>query len=169
MLEKRATLLLALLTVGIVLSCSSSRTKPASSDSQTKPALGSTVQQPTRNPHGDGVVPPEVVRAEAVRIEDGVKTLTVGNDRGIYLLSCNTNQENCITPAPGRNYLLFAKTTRWKVAPGAEEFMTLAWIQEWTCTYRHEENIALIPEDLQGGYRAFGMYRLRSWNKNRQE
>jgi len=157
--------LILLLTCGVLLSCTSSPTKPASESSQVKAAPGSTLEQSNPQQQTDGLVPPEIVRSEGVRIEKGVKMLTVGNVQGHYLLSCNTNQDGCVTPTPGQDYLLFSKTTRWKF-PGAKDFMTLEWIQDWTGTYNNEENIALLPRDRHSPTR-MGMYWLRSWDKNK--
>ena len=109
--------------------------------------------------------PPEVVRSEDVRIENGVKMLTVGNANGHYLLICNTIADSCITPAPSKNYLLLTKTTRWRM-PGARDFLTLAFVQDWTVTYKEAENIGLVPEDV-GGPNELGIYWLRPWSRNR--
>src|SRR5712692_9177044 len=103
--------LMALLTIGVLVSCSSSPTKPTSN---IKATSNSTVKQPNQLQQTDELTPPEIVRSERVRIEKGVKMLTVGNVHGHYLLSCNTNLNSCVTPTPGKNYLLFTKTTRWK-------------------------------------------------------
>jgi hypothetical protein len=150
MLGERWKFFLPFLTIGVLLSCSNSPTK-----------------QPVSQSHEDGTVAPEIVRSEAVRIEDGVKMLTVSNLQGNYLLSCNSDLDSCITPAPGKDYLLFTKSTRWKL-PGAEDFLTLAFIQGWSISYNNGENIALLPEHPRGGPKEFGMYWLRSWNKNKQ-
>jgi hypothetical protein len=94
-------------------------------------------------------VPPEVVRLESVRVDDDIKIVTVGNAKGHYTLICNVKADNCITPERNKNYLLFKKDTRWKM-PGAKDFMTLAWIQDWTVKYNRRENIGLVPEDANG-------------------
>jgi hypothetical protein len=90
-----------------------------------------------------------VVRAEEVRIENGLKTLTVGNSQGRYRLWCNTKADSCVSPVPGRDYLVFSKTTRWRF-PGAAEVATLKFFQDFSVTYNNQENIALIPADQSG-------------------
>ena len=49
---------------------------------------------------GTGLSPPEIVRVENVRLEEGTKRIIVGNDKGRYMLSCNTKASGCITRAP---------------------------------------------------------------------
>ena len=58
------------------------------------------------------LVPPEVVRFENVRIEGDVKIVTVGNAQRHYSLLCDVKAAGCITPARGKNYLLFDAKTR---------------------------------------------------------
>src|SRR5262249_54949616 len=99
------------------------------------------------------LVRPEVVRLESVRVEDDVKTVTVGNANRHYSLFCNVKADGCITPERGKNYLLFNANTRWKM-PGAKDFLTLAVMQDWTVKYNQGENIGLIPE--KSG--AFGVF-----------
>ena len=94
------------------------------------------------------LVPPEVVRFENVHVDGDVKTVTVGNANGHYSLFCNVKADGCITPERGKNYLLFDANTRWKM-PGAKDFITLAFVQDWTVKYNEGENIGLVPE--QGG------------------
>src|SRR5437588_336208 len=77
----------------------------------------------------------------SVRVVKDVKMLSVGNGQGHYQLSCNTSQDSCVTPVPGRDYLVFTKETRWK-KPGAKDFLTLTWLQGWSGSYPKEENIA---------------------------
>jgi len=102
---------------------------------------------------------------EHVKNVHGVKTLTVSNAEGRFVLCCNIDQGNCLTPTPGKDYLLFNKLTKVKF-PGAKEYMTLEWLQDWTITYTNEENVALIPaEGTKGGPNGIGMYWLRSWEK----
>jgi len=64
----------------------------------------------------------------------------------------------CITPERNKNYLLFNKDTRWKM-PRAKDFISLAWIQDWTVKYNEGENIALVPEQ-GGGPKDLGMFLL---------
>ena len=65
---------------------------------------------------------------------------------------------------PDTEYLVFTKSTRWKF-PGAKAFMTLEFLQNYTISYNDEENIALVPGG-DGPVRDFGIYWLRSWDKN---
>jgi hypothetical protein len=118
-----------------------------------------------KGPNEVGVVPPEIVRAENVHIENGLKTVAVSNANGRYLLSCYIEALGCMTPAPGENYFLVNKNTRWKKL-GATEFTTLAVVQDWTSTYNNAENIGLVPE---GGGRGsgLGVYMLESWTSGR--
>jgi hypothetical protein len=92
------------------------------------------------------IVRPEVVRLERVRVDDEMKIMTMGNAKGHYTLICNVKADGCITPERNKNYLLFNKDTRWKM-PGAKDFLTLAFIQDWTVKYNSGENIGLVPEE----------------------
>lgn len=145
-------------------SCSDAPRKSPS----TAPALktpSSAAPEQSKEEKGDqtdllGTTPPETVRVESVRVVGGVKNLKVGNAQGRYALACNTNQDSCITPIPGKDYLLFTKSTRWK-KPGAKGFITLEWLQKWSGSYNDQENIGLIPADDSGI--TIGIYWLRSW------
>jgi hypothetical protein len=96
------------------------------------------------------VVPPEVVRLELVLEEDGMRTVYVGNANNHYLIYCNTKADaGCITPEENKNYLLFDAKTRWKM-PGAKDFLTLAFIQDWTIKYNQGENVGLVAQDNNG-------------------
>jgi hypothetical protein len=148
---------------GTWASCSNAPTKPNPTNSEPKTTNNSTVQQ-TNPMETEGVTPPETVQSEQVRIAKGVKLLTVGNAKGHYLLSCNTNLDSCLSPTPGKDYLVFTKSTRWKF-PGAKDYVTLEWLQSWSGSYNNEENVALVP--AEGGSTSIGMYWLRSWDKNR--
>jgi hypothetical protein len=99
--------------------------------------------------HAQDIVPPEVVRLERVRVDDDMKIVTLRNAKGHYTLICNVKADSCITPERNKNYLLFNKNTRWKM-PGAKDFMTLTWVQDWTIKYNQGENIGLVPEDANG-------------------
>lgn len=101
---------------------------------------------------------------EKVVVVGGVKTLTVSNAEGHYALGCNSTFDTCLTPAPGKDYLLFNKTTKWKF-PGATDYVTLNWMQSRTIKYIDQENIALIP--VEGERTNIGVYWLVSWNKNK--
>jgi hypothetical protein len=162
-MRKAAAVLLAMV-VPLGVSCSSS-------GAPQKPVQGNaiqltsapTVEQPAKRPDDLlGTTRPETVRAESVRVVKGVKMLSVGNGQGHYQLSCNTSQDSCVTPVPDRDYLLFTKETRWK-KPGAKDFLTLKWLQDWSGSYNNEENIALIPADDEGT--SIGIYWLHSWDK----
>jgi len=112
----------------------------------------------------EGLVPPEIVRSESVDVQYGAKIVTVGNAAGHYTLCCNTEAEHCLTPTPGKDYLLFTKTTHWRY-PGAENPVNLAFFQDWSVTYTKQENIAIVPRESDRFH--FGMYWLKSW-KERQ-
>jgi len=58
---------------------------------------------------GSRLTPPEVVRVENVRLEEGAKIIIVGNDNGRYVLSCNIKANGCMTPVPGIDYFVFKK------------------------------------------------------------
>jgi hypothetical protein len=104
------------------------------------------------------IVPPEVVQFENVHVDDDVKTAAVGNTSRHYSLFCNVKAAGCITPERNKNYLLFNKNTRWKM-PDAKDFITLAFVQDWTVTYKQGENIGLVPEQ-PGGPDTLGMFML---------
>jgi hypothetical protein len=111
---------------------------PSTVSSQSYPSASST----------HDIVPPEIVQSRNVHVDGDVKTVTVGNANRHYSLSCNVKAAGCITPEPNKNYLLFNKGTRWKM-PGAKDFISLAFVQDWTVKYNEGENIGLVPE--QGG------------------
>ncbi len=95
------------------------------------------------------LVPPEV-QLENLHVEGDMRTVYVGNANNHYLLYCNTKASaGCITPEENKNYLLFNANTRWK-KPGAKDFLTLAFIQDWTIKYNQGENIGLVAEDGKG-------------------
>ena len=96
------------------------------------------------------IVAPEVVQLENLQVEGDMRTVYVGNANNHYLLYCNIKAPaGCITPEENKNYLLFNANTRWKM-PGAKDFLTLAFIQDWTIKYNQGENIGLVPEDGKG-------------------
>ena len=111
---------------------------------------------------GSSLIPPEVVRVENVRLEEGTKIIIVGNDTGRYVLLCNIKAIGCMTPLPGIEYFVFTKDTRWKFS-GATEFMTLKFIQDWTESYANTENIGLFPKNSGLGQGRFGVYIFESW------
>jgi hypothetical protein len=97
------------------------------------------------------LVAPEVVQLENLQVEGDMQTVYVGNANNHYLLYCNIKAPaGCITPEENKNYLLFNANTRWKM-PGAKDFLTLAFIQDWTIKYNQGENIGLVPEELGCG------------------
>jgi hypothetical protein len=96
------------------------------------------------------LVPPEVVQLENMQVEGEMRTVYVGNANNHYLLYCNTKTSGgCITPEENQNYLLFNANTRWKM-PGAKDFITLAFIQDWTIKYNQGENVGLVAENGKG-------------------
>jgi hypothetical protein len=105
------------------------------------------------------VIPPEIVRPESVHIDGHVKIITVGNAKRRYTLSCNIKADGCITPEPGKNYLLFNRNTRWKL-PNATEFITLTFFQDWLVKYTEGENIGLVSQEPNGD---LGIFLLRDW------
>lgn len=95
-------------------------------------------------------VPPEVVQLENVLVEGDMRTVYVGNATNHYMLYCNTKAHaGCITPEENKNYFLFNANTRWKM-PGAKDFLTLSFIQDWTMKYNQGENVGLFAEDGKG-------------------
>jgi hypothetical protein len=143
----------------IACSVSCSSQNPSSSgDSEAAPA--STVDPSSQTPRP--LTPPEVVHTQQVRVKNGVKTLTVGNSEGRYHLWCNVRSEGCVTPIPGKDYLVFTKTTLWQF-PGAKKVATLEFFQSFSVSYSNQENIALVPADQSSA--AFGVYALNSWEK----
>jgi len=95
------------------------------------------------------LVPPEVVRLENVRIDGEMRVVYVGSAKKHYVLFCNIKADGCITPQANKNYLLFDANTRWKM-PGAKDFITLAFVQDFTVKYSEGENIGLVPEGADG-------------------
>jgi len=155
-------LLCASVMFGLVFVVSCSSSPPKQSVNAVKAASDSTVVQPDpqRQPE-ETFTPPEVVRSEEVRIENGLKTLTVGNSHGHYHLWCNIKANACVTPMPGKDYLVFSKTTRWRFG-ASKEVATLKFFQDFSVIYNNQENIALVPAD-DG---PFGTYARLSWSKN---
>jgi hypothetical protein len=99
--------------------------------------------------NAQNLVPPELVRLENVQADGDIKTVYVGNANKHYALYCNVKAAGCITPEANKNYLLFDTNTRWKM-PGAKDFITLAFVQDWTIKYNEGENIGLVPEESDG-------------------
>jgi len=112
--------------------------------------LGILLLLPAGPAIAQNIVPPEVVRFENVRIEDDVKTVTVGSANRHYSLYCNTKTDGCITPEANKNYFLLNKDTQFKM-PGAKGLMTLSFVQDFTVKYNKGENIGLVAaEDVIG-------------------
>jgi hypothetical protein len=145
------------LSLGFLLSCSS---KTQTSERGTPNAQQISAPRPDPT-----LVRPETVRLESVVFIRGVKNLIVSNPEGKYTLACNSNVDTCLSLAPGKDYLLFNKATKWKF-PGATEYATLDFFQDWTIKYNDAENIALIPT-AEGQRMKIGMYWLVSWSKNK--
>ena len=91
-------------------------------------------------------------------VEGDTKSVYVGNANNHYMLYCSTKASGgCITPEENKNYLLFDANTRWKM-PGAKDFMTLAFIQDWTVKYNQGENVGLIPEQSGASNGNLGLF-----------
>ncbi len=103
------------------------------------------------------IVPPEVVRLENVIVDGGLKFIYVGNANNHYRMFCNVKADSCITPEANKNYLLFNSDTRWKM-PGATDFLTLKFIQDWTVSYSQGTNIGLVAEDTKSVGPDLGMF-----------
>lgn len=149
---------IALLMLGLLSCKSQAPTHPdtAASPTANKPAL-------PKDENGYDLTLPEIVHSKEVRIEGGdLKAVIVGNENGEYNLFCNTKASNCLTPVPAKNYYVFNKNTKWKM-PGAKDYITLKWVQDWTVTYNKAENIALVPTE-GGAPDEIGLYGLSSWH-----
>jgi hypothetical protein len=140
-----------------MLSCKSQAPTPAVAATTpivSKPAL-------PKDENGIDLRMPEIVRSRKVSIEGGLKTITVGNANGDYTLFCNTKASNCLTPVPAKDYYVFNDNAKWKM-PGAKDYITLKWVQDWTVKYNQAENIALVP--VEGGApEEIGVYGVSSW------
>ena len=147
---------IALLLLGTISCTSSKPPTPAAAPTVVKQVL-------PKDEQGNELTEPEKVRSKQVQIDNrGVKTITVGNENGDYVLSCNMKADNCVTPVPGKNYYIFNKNTEWKM-PRATGYITLAWLQDWSVKYNNGENIALVPVG-GGAPEEIGMYWLDSWS-----
>ena len=107
--------------------------------------------------YAETLVPPEVVRLENVKVEGDIRTVYMGNANRHYVLFCNIKEDGCFTPSSDKNYLLFNANTRWKM-PGAKDFLTLKFMQDWTVKYNQGENIGLIAEDPSTKDSGIGMF-----------
>lgn len=115
----------------------------------------------------DSELPPQIVRVESVRNADGIKFVVLSNKDGRFNVSCNLNAQGCITPARGRDYYVFEKTTRWTI-PGAKNPITLSFIQNRTVTYPDIENIGILAKnsDTSPG---MGLFILNYWTEIRHD
>jgi hypothetical protein len=100
------------------------------------------------------VVRPEIVRLWNMQVKGDLRSVYLGNDNNRYVLFCNVKTDGCIKPEEKKNYLLFNANTRWKM-PGAKDFLTLTFMQEWTVKYNQGENVGLISEDGSSGIGVF--------------
>jgi len=65
------------------------------------------------------------------------------------------------------HYFLFTKDTKWKF-PGAKDFATLKFLNDWSGEYNNQENVALVPVvfnqanqwEINGDW---GIFWLQSW------
>lgn len=110
---------------------------------------------------------PEVVQLIKVETVDGMMHATVGNVAGEYVIVCNpdANKESgvqsCLAPRPQRDYLLFRRDTKWLIK-GAEQPLSLSFMQDFSVTYNKGENIGLLrARDTDG--ESFRVYWLLSW------
>jgi hypothetical protein len=97
----------------------------------------------------ENAVRPEVVQLENVLVEGDMRTVYVGNTNNHYLIYFDIKTEGCFAPEENKNYFLFTESTRWKL-PGAKDFLTLAFMQDFFGKYNQGENVALVPEDNNG-------------------
>jgi hypothetical protein len=142
--------IVAVFLVLLLVACSSKPQSP-----QTAKAATPTTDQT--------LVPPEVVRVDKVMVENGVKKVTVSNTSGTYVIACNasTEDDSCVTPEPNTDYELYTSGTKWKY-PGAEKYVSLKFLQDYSSSYPNKENIGLITTR---GETHIGMYWLESWSK----
>lgn len=105
---------------------------------------------------------PETVRLEKITVLSGGKTVVVSNQEGRYTLQCNLDLDSCLSPKPGKDYWLFTKTTKVKM-PGASDYMTLKFLIDFSGSYNHQENVALVPVTEDRSH--WGVYWLKSWSQ----
>jgi hypothetical protein len=142
----RTLLLVPIGTLAVLVLCSCSVPKPSQ---PAKALLAHSVDDGSTVPDAPE---PEVVQLRNIEAVGGEKHVTVGNVAGDYVLVCNEEVNDkekypipsCISPRPQMNYLLFRANTKWKVK-GAKDPMTLAFMQDFTVSYNHSENIGLLP------------------------
>ena len=147
----------ALLLLGTFACTPSQPTTSAAAPVTAKPV-------PVKDEQGNDLTEPGKVRSKRIQTDNRqVKTVTVGNANGDYVLGCNMKGANCLTLTPGKDYFLFDKNAKWKM-PGATKSITLSWIQDWSVSYPSGENIALVPAEGGTAPQDMGMYWLISWN-----
>jgi hypothetical protein len=105
---------------------------------------------------------PEAVRLEKIVVSRGGKTVIVSNQEGRYTLQCNLDQDSCLSPKPGKDYWLFTKTTKVKME-GASDYMTLKFLMDFSGSYNHQENMALVSVTEDRSH--WGVYWLKSWDQ----
>ena len=118
--------------------------------------------QPFSTTYAEGAEP-EIVWVDKVNVVGDLKSVTMENDVGRYVLSCNLKADGCITPAAQRRYYVFTKSTLWQM-PGAQHPIDLKFVQDWTANYPNGENIGLVLLDI-GSAESLGMFVLVSWSK----
>ena len=106
-----------LLTLGLASCTSTKAPAPVS-----KPTVPSKPSQPDSAELSQ--LPRKTVRAEFVQNDNlGVKTVTVRDAQGDYVMSCDLGDCNCINPVAERDYYLFTKPTKAKI-PGTDSYVT---------------------------------------------
>jgi hypothetical protein len=106
-----------LLTLGLASCMSTKAPAPGS-----KPTVPSKPSQPDSAELSQ--LPTKTVRAEFVQNDNlGVKTVTVRDAQGDYVMSCNLGDCTFINPVAWRDYYLFTKATKTKI-PGTDSHIT---------------------------------------------
>lgn len=131
---------------------------------QAPPSSVSAKQQAPPSPTDPSLIPPETVRVERIDFAKNAKNITMSNGAGKYILSCDATADSCLSPSPGRDYLLFNKNTKCKLR-WSDDYVTLDSVMGWIMPYKGE-NIAILPADADGDLEQRGIYRLVSWNRN---
>jgi hypothetical protein len=91
----------------------------------------------------------------------------VSGAAGSFVLVCNpaVNEDSgvrsCRTPRPQRDYLLFRNNTKW-LKKGGTQPLTLAFMQDYSVSYRQGENVGLLPAN-DTEHEGFCVYWLLSW------
>jgi hypothetical protein len=114
-----------------------------------------------------GAPEPEVVQLGKIEDVQQQRNVTVGNAAGDYVLVCspvaydNSAVPSCISPRPGRNYLLFRENTLW-LRNGEKDPITLQSVQRLAVNYNHLRNVALVAAQQTDGEPP-GVYWISSW------